>query len=98
MTTLYFVDSLRCSSSNTDKVLSVNLSANVFCILYVFERCNVDYSKISTSDSLTLVANFPIRIPGCDVYSPALPDLCLISNFNLCFVMVLPPLGTSDVA
>ena len=70
-----------------DKVLSINLSANVF----VFGDFNVNHKgwltysgeadipgelwySFSISNDLTQTVNFPSRIPDCDSHSPALLD------------------------
>ena len=41
------------------------------------------------------IVNFPIRIPDCDSYSPALLDLFISSNASICSTMAFPPLGNS---
>ena len=95
-------------SSNTDEVLSINLSANVF----VFGDFNVHkdwltYSggtdrpgelcyNFSISNDLTQIVNFPTRIPDCDTHSPALSDLFISSDASICSTMAFPPLGNSD--
>ena len=96
-------------SSNTDEVLSVNPSANVF----VFGDFNVHHKdwltysggtdrpgelcyNFSISNDLTQIVNFPTRIPDCDSHSPALLDLFLSSDASICSTMAFPPLGNSD--
>ena len=39
------------------------------------------------------MVNFPIWIPDCDSHSPALLDLFLFSDDNICSMMTFPPLG-----
>ena len=96
-------------SSNIDKVLSINSSANVF----VFGDFNVQHkdwltylggtdrpgelcSNFSLSNDLTQIVNFPTRIPDCDSHSTALLDLFFSSNANICSTMAFPQLGNSD--
>ena len=43
------------------------------------------------------MVNFPTQIPDCDSHSPALLDLFLSSDANICSTMAFPPLGNSDV-
>ena len=80
-------------SSNTDEVLSINPSANVF-VFGDFNIHNKDwltYSggtdrpgelcyNFSISNDLTQIVNFPTRIPDCDSHSPALLDFFLSSD------------------
>ena len=42
------------------------------------------------------MVNFPTRIPDYDSHSPALLDLFLSSDANICCTMVFSPLGNSD--
>ena len=42
------------------------------------------------------MVDFPIWIPDCDFHSPALLDLFLFSDANICSTMSFPPLGNSD--
>ena len=96
-------------SSNTDEVLSINPSANVF----VFGGFNVHHKdwltysggtdrpgelcyNFSISNDLTQIVNFPIRIPDCDSHSSALLGLFLSSDASICSTMAFPPLGNSD--
>ena len=96
-------------SSNTDEVLSINPSANVF----VFEDFNVHHKdwltysggtdrpgelcyNFSISNDLTQMVNFPTRIPDCDSHSPALLDLFLSSDTSICSAMAFPPLENCD--
>ena len=77
-------------SSNTDEVLSIYPSANVF----VFGDFNIHYKdwltysartgrsgelccNFSISNDLTQMANFPAQIPDCDSHSPPLLDFFL---------------------
>ena len=97
-------------SSNIDKVLSVNPSANN---VFVFGDFNVQHKdwltyssgtnrsgelcyNFSISNDLTQMVNFPTRIPDCDSHSPALLDLCISSDASICSTMDFPPLGNSD--
>ena len=48
--------------------------------------------------TLNQMVNFPTRIPDCDSHSPALLDLFLFSDTNICSTMPFPPLGNSDHA
>ena len=100
------------TSSNTDKVLLINPSANVF----VFGDFNMhhkdwltysggtDWSgefcyNFSFSKDLTQMVNFPTQILDCDSQSPALLDLFLSSDGSIWSTMVFPPpLGNSDHA
>ena len=83
------VDSI---SSNTDEILSINSSANVF----LFGDFNVHHNDwltysggtdqpgelcyiFSISNDLTQMVNFPTWIPDYDSHSPALLDLCLLT-------------------
>ena len=96
-------------SSNTDEVLSINPSANVF----VFGDFNVHHKdwltysggtdrpgelcySFSISNDLTQIVNFPTRISDCDSHSPALLDLFISSDASICSTMAFPPLGNSD--
>ena len=42
------------------------------------------------------MVNFPMLIPDCDSYSPALLDFFLSSDASICSTMAFPPLGNSD--
>ena len=97
-------------SSNTDEILSINPSANVF----VFADLNVHdkdwlacsggtdrpgelcYS-FSVSVDLTQMVNFPTRIPDCDSHRPPLLDLFISSDTSISSTMAFPPLGNSDM-
>ena len=96
-------------SSNTDEVLSINPSANVF----VFGDFNVHHKdwltysggtdrpgelcyNFSISNDLTQLVNFPTRPPDCDSHSTALLDLFLSSDASICSTMTFLPLGNSD--
>ena len=96
-------------SSNTDEVLSINPSANVFVFgdVNVHHKDWVTYSggtdrpgelcyDFSILNDLTQIANFPTRIPDCDSHSPALLDFFLSSNTSIYSTMAFPPLGNSD--
>ena len=96
-------------SSNSDKVLSINPSANVF----VFEDFNVHHKDwltyagetdrpvelcyhFSISDDLTQMVNFPTQVPDCDSHNPALLDLFISSDVSICSTLAFPPFGNSD--
>ena len=95
-------------SSNIDKALSINPSANAF----VFGDFNVHYRdwltysggtdrpgelcyNFSISNDLTQIVTFPTRIPDCDSHNPALLDLSLSSDASICSTMAFSPLGNS---
>ena len=42
------------------------------------------------------MVNFPTRIPDCDSHSPALWDLFISFDTNICSTMAFSPLGNSD--
>ena len=96
-------------SSNIDKILSINPSANVI----VFVDFNVHHKdwltyfgetdqlgelchNFSITNDLTQMVNFPTRIPDCDSHNPALLDLFLTSDASICSTVAFPPLGNSD--
>ena len=91
-----------------DKVLSINLSANVFLFRYfnVHHRDWLTYSggadrpgelcyNFSISNDLTQMVNFPTRIPDCDSHNPAPLHLFLSSDASICSTMAFTPLGNS---
>ena len=47
-------------------------------------------------NDLTLMVNFPTRIPDCDCHSPALLDLFISSDVSICSTKTFPLLGNSD--
>ena len=78
--------------SNTDKVLSINPSDNVFVfgVLKVHLKDWLTYSGWNDrTDDLTQIVNFPAWIPGCDSHSPAILDLLLLI---LAFILQWPSL------
>ena len=52
--------------------------------------------NFSISNDLTLMVNFPTRIPDCYSYSPAFLGLFLSSDVSICSTMAFPSLGNSD--
>ena len=42
------------------------------------------------------MVNFPTGISDCDCHSPALLDLFISSEANICFIVAFLPLGNSD--
>ena len=42
------------------------------------------------------MVNVPTQITDCDSQSPALSNLFIFSDTNICFTMAFPPLGNSD--
>ena len=95
-------------SSNIDKVLSINPSANVF-VFGDFNNHHKDWLTYSGgtdwsgelcynfSNELNQMVNFPTQIPDCISHSPALLDLFISSDSSICSTMAFPPLGNSDV-
>ena len=96
-------------SSNIDKVLWINPSANVFVFgdFNIHHKDSLTYSggtdrpgvfcnNFSISNDLTQTVNFPTWIPDCDSHSPALLDLFISSDTSICSTMAFPPLGNSD--
>ena len=96
-------------SSNIDEVLSINPSANIFVFgdFNVHHKDWLTYSggtdrpgelcyNFSISNDLTQMVNFPSWIPDCDSRSPALLDLFISSDANICSTMAFPLLGNSD--
>ena len=97
-------------SSNIVEVLSVNPSAaNVFVIrdFNIHIKDWLTYSNgtdrpgelcynFSISNVFTHMVNFPSRIPDCDSHRPALLDLFISSDTNICSTMAFPPLRNSD--
>ena len=98
-------------SSNTDEVLLISPSTNVF----VFGDFNVHHKdwltysgetdrpgelcrSFSISNDLTQMVNFPTRIPDCDSHNPDLLDLFLTSDASICSTMAFLPLENSDRA
>ena len=96
-------------SSNIDKVLSVNPSANVFVIgdFNIHHKDWLTYSggtdrpgelcySFSISNDLTQMVNSRTRISDCHSHMPAILDLFLSSHASICSAMAFPPLGNSD--
>ena len=94
-------------SSNIDEVLSINPAANVFGDFNVHHIDWLTYSggtdrlgefcyNYSISNDLTLMINFPTRIPDSDAHSPGLLDLFLSSDASICSIMAFCQLGNPD--
>ena len=96
-------------STNIDKVLTVHPTANVFVFgdFNVHHKEWLKYSRgtnhpgeqcynFSISQDLTQIVDFPTRIPDCDTHNPALLDLFLTSNPDVCSAEAFAPLGNSD--
>ena len=96
-------------SSNIDEALSINPSANVFVFgdFNVHHKNWLAYSNgtdrpgevcynFTISNDFTQIVNFPTRFPDCDSHSPALLDIFIYSDANICSTMAFPPLGRSD--
>ena len=96
-------------SSNIDEALSIDPSANVFVFgdFNVHHMNWLAYShgadrpgkvcyNFPISNDFTQIVNFPNRIPDCDSHSPALLDIFISSDANICSTMASPPLGSSD--
>ena len=49
------------------------------------------------SNDITLMDNFPTRIPDCDSYSPALLNLLISPDTSIYSTMAFPPLGNSHI-
>ena len=90
-------------SSNIDEALLINPSANVFVFgdFNVDYKDWVTYSdgtdkpyklyyNFSIPNDLTQIVKSLIRIPECDSHSPALLDLLLSSDANICSAMTSP--------
>ena len=95
-------------SSNIDKVLSINLSANVFLLrdFNVHRKDWLTYSggtdrsgevcyNFSISHDVTLMLNVSTWIPDYDFHSLALLGLFLSCDASICSTMAFPPLGNS---
>ena len=80
-------------SSKIGKVLSINLSANVF--VFGDSRSVELCYNFSFSNDLSQMVNVPRLIPDCDSHSPALLDLFLSFDASICSTMAFPPLGNS---
>ena len=95
-------------SSTIDEVLSINPSAvfvfggfNIYHMDWLTYSGGIDRPgelcyNFSISNDLTQMVNFPTRIPDCDSHSPALLNLFLSSDANICSAMAFPPLENSD--
>ena len=95
-------------SSNIDEVLSINRSAVfVFEDFSVHHKDWLTYSSgterpgevcynCSISNNLSLMVNFPTRMPDCDSHSPAPLDLFISSDTSICSKMAFHPLKNFD--
>ena len=99
-------------SSNMDEDISINLSPNVlvFGDFNVHHKDWLTYSggtdkpgelyyNFSISNELTQMVYSDSHSPAlcdCDCHSPAVLDLFLSSDANICSKMAFPPLGDSD--
>ena len=92
-------------SSNTDEVLSINPSADVFLFgdFNVHHKGWLTYSgetdipgelcyNFSISNDLTQIIIFHTRISDCDSHSSPLLDLFLYSDGSICSTMAFPPM------
>ena len=53
-------------------------------------------NSVIISNDLTVMVNFPTRIPDYDSYSPAHLDLFLSSDVSICSIMAFPASGNPD--
>ena len=96
-------------SSNIEEVIWINPSANFFIFgdFNIHYNDWLTYSgetdrpgelcyNFSISNDLTQMVNFPTWIPNCDSHAPALLDLFLTSDANICSTMAFPLLGSFD--
>ena len=95
-------------SSNIDEVLSINPPpVFVFGEFNIHHNDWLTYSggtdrpsepcyNFSISNDLTQMVNFPIQIPHCHSLGPALLNLFISSDANICSTLTFPPLGNSD--
>ena len=95
-------------SSNLDKVLLINPSANVFVIGYfnTHYRDWLTYSggtnrpgklcyNFYISNNLTQIVNVPTWIPDCDSCGPTFLDFFPSFDASICSTMAFPPLENS---
>ena len=72
----------------------------LICLSLEISTCTITYPggliDLVNSNDLTQMVNFPTQIPYCDSHSPAVLDLFLSSDANICSTMVFPTLGNSD--
>ena len=52
--------------------------------------------RFPISTDFTTMVNVPTQITDCDSQSPALLNLFIFSDTNICSTMAFPPLGNSD--
>ena len=89
-------------------MLSINSSAYVFVFgdfnvhykdWLTNSGCTDTHGELCYNSSilndLTQMVNVPTRIPDCDSNSPALLDLFVHSELNICSTVAFPPLGHS---
>ena len=92
----------------SSEVLFINPSANVFVFgdfnvhhkdLFTYSGRTDQLGKLcynfSIWNDLTLMVNFPTRIPDCGFHSPALLNLFISFDASICSAMAFPPLGNS---
>ena len=99
-----FMHNFDAISSNIDKVLSINVPANVFVFgdfnWLTFsgetDRPGKLFYNFSISNDLSHMVNFPTRILDCNSHSPAILDLFISCDASACSTMAFPPLGNSD--
>ena len=93
-------------SYNTDEVLSINPTANVFIFgdFNIHHKDWLTYSggtdrsgelcyNLSISNNLTQMVNLPSWIPGCDSDCSVLLDFFLSSDSIICSTMAFPAFG-----
>ena len=93
-------------SSNTDEVLLINPSGNVFVFGDIHHKDWLTYSSgtdrpgelgnNSISNDPNQMVNFPLGNPDCAYHSPAVLELFLSSDTSSCSTMAFSPLENSD--
>ena len=77
------------------ETLTSIITTNLPILVELFNLVN-SVIIFSTSNDLTQIVNFPLRISDCHSHSPALLDLFLSSVASICCTMAFPPLGNSN--